>query len=119
MKDLEAKYGNIRQIQDEAVRTKAMAEREAVNQKFPQVQANVQDLVDHIDHVRKVVGVDYVGIGTDFDGGGGVVGCDDVSGMIHVTEELVRRGYTDREIEKIWGGNFLRVFQKVIDLAGK
>ena len=119
MKELEAKYGNIRQIQDEAVRTKAMAEREAVNQKFPRVQANVQDLVDHIDHVKKVVGVDYVGIGTDFDGGGGVVGCDEVSGMIHVTEELVRRGYTDREIEKIWGGNFLRVFQKVIDLAGK
>jgi membrane dipeptidase len=119
MKELEAKYGNIRQIQDEAVRTKAMAEREAVNQKFPRVQANVQDLVDHIDHVKKVVGVDYAGIGTDFDGGGGVVGCDDVSGMIHVTEELIRRGYTDREIEKIWGGNFLRVFQKVLDLAGK
>ncbi len=119
LKELEAKYGNIRAIQDEAVRTKAMAEREAVNQKYPQVRATVQDLVDHIDHVRKVVGVDYVGIGTDFDGGGGVVGCDDVSGMIHVTEELIRRGYTDREIEKIWGGNFLRVFQKAIDLAGK
>jgi membrane dipeptidase len=119
MKELEAKYGNIRQIQDEAVRAKARAEREAVNRMFPQVRANVQDLVDHIDHVKKVVGADYVGIGTDFDGGGGVVGCDDVSGMIRVTEELVRRGYTDREIEKIWGGNFLRVFQKVIDLAGK
>ncbi|MCX6570842.1 MAG: dipeptidase [Candidatus Aminicenantes bacterium] len=119
MKELEAKYGNIRQIKDEAVRTKAMAERQAVNEKFPQVRANVHDLVDHIDHVRKVVGVDYVGIGTDFDGGGGVVGCDDVSGMIHVTEELLRRGYTDREIEKIWGGNFFRVFQKVIDLAEK
>ncbi|HUT08673.1 MAG TPA: dipeptidase [Candidatus Latescibacteria bacterium] len=118
-KELEAKYGNIRAIQDEAVRAKAMAEREAVNEKLPQIRANVQDLVDHIDHVKKVVGVDYIGIGTDFDGGGGVVGCDDVSGMIHVTEELVRRGYTDREIEKIWGGNFLRVFQKVIDLAGK
>jgi len=119
LKELEAKYGSIRQIQDEALRTKAMAEREAVNQKYPEVRANVQDLVDHIDHVRKVVGVDYAGIGTDFDGGGGVVGCDDVSGMIHVTEELIRRGYTAREIEKIWGGNFLRVFQKVLDLAGK
>jgi membrane dipeptidase len=119
LKELEAKYGDIRAIQDEAVRTKAMAEREAANQNFSQVRATVQDLVDHIDHVRKVVGVDYVGIGTDFDGGGGVVGCEDVSGMIHVTEELIRRGYTDREIEKIWGGNFLRVFQKVIDLAGK
>jgi len=119
LKELEARYGNIRQIQDEALRAKAMAEREAANQKYPEVRANVQDLVDHIDHVKSVVGVDHVGIGTDFDGGGGVVGCDDVSGMIHVTEELIRRGYTDREIEKIWGGNFLRVFQKVIDLAGK
>jgi len=119
LKELVAKYGNIRQIQDEALRTKAMAERDAVNQKYPQVRANVQDFVEHIDHVRKVVGVDYIGIGTDFDGGGGIVGCNDVSGMIHVTEELIRRGYTDREIEKIWGGNFLRVFQKVLDLAGK
>jgi membrane dipeptidase len=119
LQELEAKYGNIRQIQDEVLRARAMAEREAVNQRFPQFRANVQDVVDHIDHVRDVVGVDYVGIGTDFDGGGGVVGCDDVSGMIHVTEELIRRGYTDREIEKIWGGNFLRVFQKVLDLAGK
>jgi membrane dipeptidase len=119
LKELEAKYGNFREIRDEAVRKEAMAAREALNQKFPQARATVQDLVDHIDHVRKAVGIDYVGIGTDFDGGGGVVGCDDVSGMIHVTEELVRRGYTDREIEKIWGGNFFRVFQKVIDLAGK
>ncbi len=119
LKELEAKYGNIRQIKDEALRTKAMAEREAVNQKYPEVRANVQDLVDHIDHVRKVVGVDTIGIGTDFDGGGGVVGCDDVSGMIHVTEELIRRGYTDREIEKVWGGNFFRVFDKDIALSGK
>ncbi|OGD27929.1 MAG: membrane dipeptidase, partial [Candidatus Aminicenantes bacterium RBG_19FT_COMBO_65_30] len=119
IKELEAKYGSIRSIQDEALRAKAMAEREAINREFPQVRATVKDLVDHIDHVKKVVGVDYVGIGTDFDGGGGVIGCDDVSGMIHVTEELIRRGYTDREIEKIWGANFLRVFQKVIDAAGK
>jgi membrane dipeptidase len=119
LKELEAKYGNIREIRDETLRKEAMAAREAVNQKFPQARPNVQDLVDHIDHVRKVVGIDYVGIGTDFDGGGGVVGCDDVSGMIRVTEELIRRGYTDREIEKVWGGNFFRVFQRVLDLAGK
>ena len=119
LKELEAKYGSVREIRDEALRKEAMAAREAVNQKYPQSRPNVQDLVDHIDHVRKVVGIDTVGIGTDFDGGGGVVGCDDVSGMIHVTEELIRRGYTDREIEKIWGGNFFRVFEKVIALAGK
>ena len=119
MKELEAKYGSLRAIQDEGLRAQAMAEREAVNQKFPSDRATVADVVDHIDHVKKVIGVDYAGIGTDFDGGGGVVGCDDVSGMIHVTEELIRRGYTDREIEKIWGGNFIRVFQKVLDLAGR
>jgi membrane dipeptidase len=119
MKELEAKYGPVREIRDDAVRAKAMAERDAINKQFPQVRATVQDLVDHIDHVRKVVGIDYIGIGTDFDGGGGVVGCDDVSGMIHVTEELIRRGYTDREIEKIWGANFFRVFDKVIALSGK
>jgi membrane dipeptidase len=119
LKELEAKYGNIRGITDETVRREAMAAREEINQKYPQARPDVRDLVDHIDHVRSVVGIDYVGIGTDFDGGGGIVGCDDVSGMIHVTEELIRRGYTDQEIEKVWGGNFFRVFEKVIALAQK
>ena len=119
MKELDAKYGPVRVIRDDAIRMKAMAERDAINQKYPQVRPTVKDLVDHIDHVKKVIGIDYVGIGTDFDGGGGIVGCDDVSGMIHVTEELIRRGYTDREIGKIWGGNFFRVFEKVIALAAK
>jgi len=117
LKELEAKYGPIREIRDDAVRAKAMAERDAINTQYPLARPTVKDLVDHFDHVKKVVGIDYVGVGTDFDGGGGVVGCDDVSGMIHVTEELVRRGYTDQEIEKIWGGNFFRVFEKVIALS--
>jgi membrane dipeptidase len=119
LKELEAKYGNMRAIQDEALRQKARADWEAVNEKFPQPRPTVKDLVDHIDHVKKVVGVDFVGIGTDFDGGGGISGCDDVSGMIHVTEELIRRGYSDQEIGKIWGGNFFRVFEKVIALSQK
>jgi membrane dipeptidase len=116
LKALEAKYGNLRTIQDAAVRAQARAEREAIDQKYPPDRPTVKDLVDHIDHVRDVIGIDYVGIGTDFDGGGGIVGCDDVSGMIHVTEELLRRGYTDKEIEKIWGGNFMRVFKRIIEL---
>jgi membrane dipeptidase len=117
MQELQAKYGGLRDIQDESLRKQAMAEREEINRKYPQGRPTVKDLVDHIDHVKRIVGVDYVGIGTDFDGGGGIVGCDDVSGMIHVTEELIRRGYADREIGKIWGGNFFRVFEKVIALA--
>ncbi len=120
IQELEAKYGgNMRSIQDAAVRAQMRAEFQEINERFPLSRADVGDLVDHIDHVKSVVGVDYVGIGTDFDGGGGIDGCDDVSGMFHVTEELLRRGYNDEEIEKIWGGNFMRVFHKVIDLAGK
>jgi len=116
LKEVEARYGNFGAVRDEAVREKSMAEYEAVDEKFPQDKPTVKDLVDHIDHVRKTIGVDYVGIGTDFDGGGGLSGCSDVSGMFHVTEELIRRGYTDKEIGKIWGGNVMRVFIKVIEL---
>jgi membrane dipeptidase len=111
LKELQAKYGSIRQIRDEAQREKARQEYETINEKFPEERATVKDVVDHIEHVIQVAGVDYVGIGTDFDGGGGVAGCDDVSQMFNVTEELVRRGYGETEIAKIWGGNIMRVFQ--------
>jgi len=70
-------------------------------------------MVDHIDHMVKVAGIDHVGIGTDFDGGGGLADCVDVSQMGNVTLELVKRGYTEVEIQKIWGGNIMRVMQKV------
>jgi membrane dipeptidase len=119
MKEHESKYGHFREMKDEAVRAKARQEYESVLQKYPQEKANVKDLVDHIDHVARVVGVDYVGIGTDFDGGGGVIGCDDVSGMFHVTEELIRRGYSDTDIAKIWSGNFMPVFRKAIEVSGR
>jgi membrane dipeptidase len=116
-KELQAKYGARRDIQDEAVRKKAMEEYEGLNAKYPEEKATLQELVDHIEHVIKVVGIDYVGIGTDFDGGGGVEGCDDVSQMFRVTEELVRRGRTEKEIAKIWGGNIMRVFGRVIAIS--
>ena len=73
----------------------------------------VKDLVDHIDHVKNLVGVDYVGIGSDFDGGGGLRDCADVSQFPNITLELIHRGYTEKEIRKIWGGNLLRVFKAV------
>ena len=119
LKELEAKYGVIRDIKDEALRSKAMQERQALMQKYPHVRATVKDIVDHIDHVVKVAGIDYVGIGTDFDGGGGVIGCDDVSEMFHITMELLRRGYSEKAIGKIWGGNIMRVFQSVLDASEK
>jgi membrane dipeptidase len=86
---------------------------------FPQKLATVKDVVDHIDHIVKVAGIDHVGIGTDFDGGGEVSGCYDVSQMGNITLELVRRGYTEEQIRKIWGGNFMRVFKAVLAGAEK
>jgi membrane dipeptidase len=80
---------------------------------FPPHLATVSDVVDHIDHIVKVAGINHVGIGTDFDGGGGVEGCYDVSEMSNLTLELLRRGYSEQDIRKIWGGNFMRVFIEV------
>jgi membrane dipeptidase len=80
---------------------------------FPQQLATVQDVCDHIVHMVKVAGIRHVGIGTDFDGGGGVIGCNDVSEMGNITLELVKRGYTKRQLRMIWGGNLMRVMREV------
>jgi membrane dipeptidase len=73
--------------------------------------AGVDKIVDHIDHVVNLVGVDHVGIGSDFEGGGFAL--KDATEMPEITVELVKRGYSDGEVEKILGGNFLRVFEKI------
>jgi microsomal dipeptidase-like Zn-dependent dipeptidase/gamma-glutamyl-gamma-aminobutyrate hydrolase PuuD len=75
--------------------------------------ATVPDAVDHIDHIVRIAGIDHVGIGSDFDGGGGITGANAVNELINITIELMRRGYTDRDIEKIWGGNLMRVIEAV------
>ena len=79
--------------------------------------ASVKTIADHIDHVVKLVGMDYVGIGTDFDGGGGVPGCNAANEVINLTCELIRRGYSDFDLKKIWGENFLRVLDVVEKIA--
>ena len=88
-----------------------------VNEKYPRQLATVADLVDHIDHIVKLAGIDHVGIGTDFDGGGSLADCRDVSELGNITLELVRRGYSEADIEKIWSGNFMRAFREVIAAA--
>jgi len=85
----------------------------SVDKDFPAELATVKDAVDHIDHIVELIGIDHVGIGTDFDGGGGLEDCFDVSQMGNITLELVRRGYSAKEIKKIWGGNLTRVFEEV------
>jgi membrane dipeptidase len=81
--------------------------------------ATVKDFANHIDYVVKRIGIDHVGISSDFDGGGGVDGWRNASESLNVTAELVRRGYTEQEIAKIWGGNLLRVMEAVEKAAGK
>lgn len=88
-----------------------------LNGKWP--TATLQDFVDHIDHAVKLIGVDHVGIGSDFDGGGGVEGWKDASETFNVTLELVRRGYSTEEIKKIWSGNLLRVWREVERVAAE
>ena len=88
---------------------------EEINAKYP--SASLSDFVDHIDHAVKVAGIEHVGIGSDFDGGGGVPGFNDHSEALNVTIELVKRGYCEEEILKIWGGNFLRVWREVEKVA--
>ncbi len=87
-----------------------------IDQRYP--RATVQDFVDHIDYVVNLIGVDFVGIGSDFYAGGGsavggLSGWMDASEAPNVTDELLRRGYTEEEINKIWGGNLMRVWRKV------
>ncbi len=98
-------------------RAQARKEWFAIDETHPPILASVSEIVDHIDHIVQLIGIDYVGIGTDFDGGGGLSDCFDVSEMGNITYELVKRGYTEEEIIKIWGGNFMRVFEETIRYA--
>ena len=76
-------------------------------------QATVLDAIDHLEHAIRIMGVDHVGLGTDFDGGGGIPGLADSSELINFTLALLRRKYNERDIQKIWGGNWVRLMAQV------
>jgi membrane dipeptidase len=96
---------------------KQMAEIDA---KFPPAgRANVKDFVNHIDYAVKLIGIDHVGISSDFDGGGGIDGWNSAAEAFNVTLELERRGYTEDQIGKLWSGNLLRVWGEVEKVAQK
>ncbi|MCX6609018.1 MAG: dipeptidase [Acidobacteria bacterium] len=96
---------------------KGMAE---VDAKYPPgARANVKDMVNHIDYAVKLIGIDHVGISSDFDGGGGIDGWDSAAEAFNVTLELVRRGYTEKQIGQMWSGNLLRVWGEVEKAAQK
>jgi len=114
MTDLHAKY-NLASSADfdtlsETQQATYLEERKAVSEIDG---ASVSDYVDHIDHAVQVAGIDHVGIASDFDGGGGIIGWKDATETPNVTAELVKRGYSEEDIAKIWGGNLLRVMEAV------
>jgi membrane dipeptidase len=89
-----------------------------LDKKFPgDPRATVADFVNHIDYLVKKIGIDHVGISSDFDGGGGVTGWNGAEETFNVTLELVRRGYTEEQIAKMWSGNLLRVMADVERVA--
>jgi len=76
-------------------------------------EATLDDVIRHLQHAISVMGIDHVGLGTDFDGDGGVRGLANSSELLHFTRRLMALGYSDSDIQKIWGGNFLRVMEEV------
>ncbi|MEP2669534.1 MAG: dipeptidase [Cyclobacteriaceae bacterium] len=109
----EAYFNNYAEIRDKA-QPRIEAE---VNPVAPPV--DVADFVDHIDYLVEKIGLEHVGISSDFDGGGGVYGWNDASETFNVTLELVRRGYTEEQIAALWSGNLLRVLDEVQAVAKK
>jgi membrane dipeptidase len=115
---LRIKFRNFEDLTD-AEMEQASKEWHENERKFPEALASVSDVVNHIDHIVKIAGIDHVGIGTDFDGGGELEDCYDVSQMKNITIELLRRGYSDEDVQKIWGGNLMRVMSEVKKKAEK
>ncbi|WP_333586636.1 dipeptidase [Phenylobacterium sp.] len=112
MAALNAKYGPQRDVPAER-REAYLAERAAIEARYPLPQANLDDLMAHILHVVNTVGIDHVGLSGDFDGGGGIVGLEDVTAFPALTERLVAAGFTQSDLDKFWGGNVLRVMEVI------
>jgi membrane dipeptidase len=106
------KYRGFRDLSDEELKD-ARRDWYAIDTIAPRKLATVSDAVDHIDHIVNLVGIEHVGIGTDFDGGGALADCLDVSELPNITKELLVRGYAEEDIRKIWGENLMRVLGQV------
>jgi membrane dipeptidase len=104
-----------KKAKDSILKIDPKASLETIKKSTPPV--NVSDFVDHIDYIKNKIGIDHVGISSDFDGGGGIEGWRDASQTYNITLELVRRGYSEQEIGKIWSGNLLRVLDSTQEVA--
>src|SRR5262249_5751110 len=108
---LNAKYGSVETLSPEQ-RAAYGEDYRKLSVQYPPPTASFEDYMRQILHALKVAGVDHVGIGADWDGGGGVTGLEDVSMLPKITERLLQAGYTERDLQKIWGGNALRLLRK-------
>ncbi len=117
--EMREKYNAIKDTLSDAARAAFREQWGELRAQYPRDLPTVKDYVDHIDHVVRLVGINHAGIGSDFDGGGGISGCSDVSQFPNITRELLKRGYSEADIAKIWGGNFFRVFRKVESVAAR
>ena len=106
-------------LMENSPKIKAIAKEMAAKKKDAVPAVDVSDFVDHIDYMVNLIGVDHVGISSDFDGGGGIEGWSDASETFNVTLELVKRDYSEEDIAKLWGGNLLRVLDEVQAVAAE
>ena len=86
--------------------------RQEINNRWPLPRANMDDFMKHMLHALALLGPDHVGVSGDFDGGGGIEGLEDVTGFPEITRRLIAAGYSQADINKIWGGNALRVLKE-------
>jgi membrane dipeptidase len=112
MRALGMKYGPFRALVGDRLKA-YMTERLAVEARYPLPRGTIEDVMAHLIHALKLVGADHVGIGLDWDGGGGVTGMEDVADIPEISKRLLAAGYTQADLAKIWGGNALRVMRQV------
>lgn len=103
-----AKYGP-NNARTEAQRTAARAEMQAIEARWPTPRATFEDFCKHLDHAIAVAGIDHVGVGADFDGGGGLIGFEDARDYPKITAHLLSKGFSQADIQKVWSGNVLRI----------
>jgi membrane dipeptidase len=112
LRALGMKYGPFRNLQGEKLKA-YMAERHVIEREHPNPEASIDDVMAQLLHVLRLVGPEHVGIGLDWDGGGGVKGMEDVAGIPEISSRLLAAGYSEGDLAKIWGGNVLRVLRQV------
>jgi membrane dipeptidase len=118
LRALNAKYGP-RNSQPPADNAAFNKEREAIEARFPIARATFDDFMLHLLHALQVAGVDHVGVGADWDGGGGLIGFEDITALPQVTARLLQAGYSQADIAKIWGGNVIRLVEAAEAAAQK